>query len=72
MDVFPTVPVELLCILWQAEMAALAHSSSQRGMSVGTPLTAKLLRERQAEKPLKCIGLEQRRILFMIDLSPVT
>lgn len=36
MDVLPAVRVELLCILWQAELAALAHSSSQRGMSRST------------------------------------
>lgn len=51
-------------------MAALAHSSSRRGMSVGTPLTAKLLQDRQAAKPLECIGLEQQHVLFMIDLIP--
>lgn len=72
MDVLPTVLVELLCILWQAELAALAHSSSRHGMSGGTPLTAKLLQDRQTGKPLECIGLEQRHVLFMIGLSLVT
>lgn len=72
MDALPTVPVELLCTLWQAEMAALARSGSQCGMSVGTPLTAKLLRQRQAEKPLECIGLEQQHVAFMVDLSLAT
>lgn len=75
MDVLPAVRVELLCILWQAGMAALAHSSSsssRRGMSAETPLTAKLLRERQAGKALKCVGLEQKHILFMIDLFLAT
>lgn len=72
MDVLPTVPAELLCILCQAEMAALAHSSSWQGMSADTPLTAKLLQERQAKKLLECIGLERQHILFMIDLSLVT
>lgn len=74
MDMLPAVCVELLCILWQAGMAALAHSSSssRRGMSAETPLTAKLLRERQAGKALKCVGLEQKHILFMIDLFLAT
>lgn len=68
MDALPTVPVELLCTRWQAEMAVLARSGSQRG----TPLTAKLLRQRQAEKPLECVGLEQQHVVFMIDLSLAT